>query len=62
MRRDHRAVTLEGCGSKAGPGSRDRDGIPLRPDLREASEDREATALPYLPLGREDREDRNRLQ
>ncbi|OWY51930.1 uncharacterized protein AALT_g12004 [Alternaria alternata] len=37
MKRDHRADTMEGCGSKAGPGSRDRDGIPPRPGLREAS-------------------------
>ncbi|KAH8621242.1 hypothetical protein IG631_24092 [Alternaria alternata] len=62
IKRDHRADTMEECGSKAGPGSRDRDGIPPRPGLREASEDWEATVLPYLPLGREDREDKYRLQ
>lgn len=53
---------MDGCGSRAGPGSRDRNGIPPRPGFREASEGREATVLPGLPLGREDREDRNRLQ
>ncbi|OWY51931.1 hypothetical protein AALT_g12044 [Alternaria alternata] len=55
MKRDHRADTMEGCGSKAGPGSRDRDGIPPRPGLREASKVWEAMALPYLPSWREDR-------
>jgi len=50
MKEDHRADTMDGCGSRAGSGSRDKNGIPPRPGFREASEDRE------------DREGRNRLQ
>jgi hypothetical protein len=59
---DYRANTIDRCGSRAGFRSRDRNGIPLRPNLREASKDREVTALLGLPLRREDREDRYRLQ
>ena len=44
MKEDHRADTMDGCGSRAGSRSRDRNGIPPRPGFREASEDREATA------------------
>ena len=58
MKEDYRANTIDRCGSRAGPGSRVRSGIPPRPGFREASEEREATTLPGLPLGREDREDR----
>jgi hypothetical protein len=62
MKEDHRANTMNGCGSRAGSRSRDRNGIPPRPGLWEASDDREATTLPGLPPRREDREDRFGLQ
>ena len=58
MKEDHRADTMDESGSRAGPRSRERNGIPPRPGLREASEDREVTALPGLPLRREGKEDR----
>ena len=43
MKEDHRANTMDECGSGAGFRSRDRNGIPPRLDLREVSKDREVT-------------------
>ena len=62
MKEDYWANTMNGCGSRAGSRLRDRNGIPLRPGLWEASDDREAITLLGLPPRREDREDRFGLQ
>ena len=39
MKEDYRADTIDECGSRAGPRSRNRNSIPLRPSFREASKD-----------------------